>query len=473
MSDLVFHGGQVVSSDGRLDVDLLVRDGRVVGHGERGAYSALDAEQVDCTGRLLLPGGVDTHTHLEHRVASGATQTIDDFHSGTVAAACGGTTTVVDFVRAPPGTPVDEAFHARREAAEASCVVDFGFHPIVPATAGEDDSFARLRRLSETEGVASWKFFMAYPGSMVSDAVLLQGFRAAAELGVLPMVHAENGHMVADAVAGLVAAGRTAEHEHLHGHPASSEAEAVNRAATLARHVGAPLFVVHVSAADAARQVREHRAAGARIWAETCPQYLASSYEQYEGAGLLAAGHICSPPIREAANAEALWAEVSNGTIDTIGTDHASFALRTGPGMLPQKDSGAGVFTGVPNGVPGVEERLVVMHTAGVLSGRISMERFVDLVSTAPARTFGLHPRKGTLAVGADADVVVWDPAAERVLSAAAQHSLADYSVYEQMRVTGAPAAVYSRGELVSVDGEPAPGLRRGRGTYLHRSRQP
>lgn len=470
MDTFILHGGTVVSSEGRVRADVLVEGTRIAAILAPDAAQPADARRIDVTGSYLLPGGVDTHTHLEHRVASGATRTADDFFSGTIAAACGGTTTIVDFVRAPAGVAIDDAFHARRDAAAASCVVDFGFHPIVPASAGDDDSFDRLTRLTRDHGVASWKFFMAYPGSMVSDDVLIRGFRAAAECGALPMVHAENGHMIADAVERLTDAGRTAEHEHLHAHPADAEVEAVQRAITLAEHVGTPLFIVHVSAAEAARVVRARRDAGADVRAETCPQYLATAYEDYADAGSRAAGYICSPPIREGANRDELWAAVANGTIDTIGTDHAAFALHTSDPEMPQKDVGKGVFSATPNGVPGVEERLMVMYTTGVGTGRISLERFVDLTATAPARTFGLFPRKGALVPGADADIVVWDPDAERTLSAATHHSLADYSVYEGMTVRGAPAAVYARGELVAVDGEPTPAAVRGRGTYLART---
>jgi len=275
--------------------------------------------------------------------------------------------------------------------------------------------------------------------------------------------------MIADAVERLTDAGRTAEHEHLHAHPADAEVEAVQRAITLAEHVDTPLFIVHVSAAEAARVVRTRRDAGADVRAETCPQYLATAYEDYADAGARAAGYICSPPIREQANREELWAAVSNGTIDTIGTDHAAFALHTTDPEMPQKDVGQGVFSATPNGVPGVEERLMVMYSAGVGTGRISLERFVELTATAPARTFGLAPRKGAIVAGADADIVVWDPEAERTLSAETQHSLADYSVYEGMTVRGAPAAVYARGELVARDGEPTTAAVRGRGTYLAR----
>lgn len=470
MDTFILHGGTVVSSEGCVRADVLVEGTRIAAILAPDATPPADARRIDVTGTYLLPGGVDTHTHLEHRVASGATRTADDFFSGTVAAACGGTTTIVDFVRAPAGVAIDDAFHARRAAAEASCVIDFGFHPIVPASAGEDDTFERLARLTREHGAASWKFFMAYPGSMVSDDVLIRGFRAARECGALPMVHAENGHMIADAVERLTDAGRTAEHEHLHAHPADAEVEAVQRAITLAEHVDTPLFIVHVSAAEAARVVRARRDAGADVRAETCPQYLATAYEDYADAGARAAGYICSPPIREQANREELWAAVSNGTIDTIGTDHAAFALHTTDPEMPQKDVGKGVFSATPNGVPGVEERLMVMYSAGVGTGRISLERFVELTATAPARTFGLSPRKGAIVAGADADIVVWDPEAERTLSAETHHSLADYSVYEGMTVRGAPAAVYARGELVARDGEPTEAAVRGRGSYLARA---
>jgi dihydropyrimidinase len=403
-------------------------------------------------------------------VASGATRTADDFTSGSIAALCGGTTTVIDFVRAPAGIGIRDAFLRRRDHAEQTIATDFGLHPIVPPSAATDDSIAQLRRLATEDGAASWKLFMAYPGSMVGDDVLLATFRAASELGVLPIVHAENGHMVADAIAGLVAAGRVDPTEHVHGHPAAAEAEAIQRAAALAQQAGSELFIVHVSAGEAVDVLVRLRNEGIRVGAETCPQYLAASADAPHVTGAIAAGHVCSPPIREASNQESLWRGIELGVLHTIGTDHAAFTLSQPEDLMPQKvvhDD----FTRVPNGVPGVEERLMVMHEHGVRRGRFDISRFVELTATEPARRFGLD-RKGSLVVGNDADIVVWDPAATRTLSAASLHSRADYCVYEGMQVQGVPRSVWLRGTLVAEQGEPV-GDPAGSGRYLSRTLSP
>ncbi|MCI2956568.1 dihydropyrimidinase [Agromyces atrinae] len=466
-----FLHGDVVTASARFRADLLVVDGVIAAIGDSAEWDLADTEIVDATDCLLLPGGIDTHTHLEHRVASGHTRTADDFESGTIAAACGGTTSIIDFVRAPAGVGIYDAFIERRARADEASAVDFSFHPIVPPTAADDDSFDQLVRLAREEGVASWKFFMAYPGSMVTDDVLLRGFALGREEGVLPIVHAENGHLVADAIQQLVSTDDVAEHRHLAAHPAIAEEEAVNRAVLLAERVGSDVFIVHVSAGAAAREVARHRARGARVFAETCPQYLTVAYEDYRDLGFPAVGYICSPPIRERSNQADLWDAIERGVIDTIGTDHAAFTLEHQDDLPPQKASGRGNFTAAPNGVPGIEERLMVMWEAGVASGRLSPERFVEITATAPARLFGLEGRKGALVPGADADILVWDPAAARTLGVATAHSRSDYSVYEGMTVSGSPRLVFSRGELIAENGEPVDGIA-GRGTYLRRKRE-
>jgi dihydropyrimidinase len=467
MSSLLVRGGRIVTATDSYLADILVIDGVVSAIGEGGNWSA--DREIDATGLLVLPGGVDTHTHFEHMSANGNTRTADDFASGSMAAIFGGTTTVVDFVRRQPGETVTAAFERRMEQADSGSVVDYGFHPIVPAAALEDGSFDELLAITEKHGTTSWKFFMAYHGQMVSDDVLIHGIRLAHEHGVLPMVHAENGHLVAAAIDEQLAEGHTDEHFHLFGHPASAEREAIHRAATIATWVDSPLFVVHVSSPEGANEVRRFQDRGMRIMAETCPQYLVTSYEQYENLGFDAAKFVCSPPIREQANQAGLWRAVEDGTFGSIGTDHAAFTIGQPDDLPPQKPQGRGYFPSIPNGVPGVEERLMVMNESAVNSGRISMNRFVDLVATQPAKTFGLYPRKGTVAPGSDADLVIWDPTSQRTLSASTHHSRADYSIYEGMTVTGAPRTVIARGEVVIDDGkyfgQPA------RGEYLARAR--
>lgn len=448
----VITGGEVITAAGRFRADVLIEGERIAALGRATDWPGA-GQVIDATGRYLLPGGVDTHTHLESPSDGFTTRTADDFHSGTVAAAHGGTTTIVDFVKARPGQGIYDAYQRRAETAAESCVVDFAFHPVVPVTAAEDDSFRQLTKLA-AEGARSWKFFMAYPGTMmVGDDVLIAGFRAAADAGVLPMVHAENGHLVADATRRLVAAGQVAERFHHDAHPHGAEGEAVHRAVAIAEQTGAPLFVVHVSSGLAADEVAAARARARPVFGETCPQYLLCALEDYADLGFGAAGYVCSPPIRERANQEHLWRALASGVLSTVGTDHASFTMHDTPGLPPQKPRGRGNFPKVPNGVPGIEDRLMVMYEAGVASGRLSLTRFVELTAAAPARLFGLYPRKGTIAPGSDADIVIWDPAASHLISAQTHHMRADYNLYEGMQVTGRPAVVLSRGEVIAGPG--------------------
>lgn len=468
MTALLFTGGVVVSGSDTRAADVLVQGERVVAVMQPGTCRSLDdVQRVDATGCYLLPGGVDPHTHFEHRVATGNTRTADDFTSGSIAAACGGTTTVLDFVRAPQHQGIREAFVERRARAEEACAVDFALHPMVPATAGEDDSFEQLTRLAEEEGARSWKFFMAYPGSMVGDSVLIEGFNRCRELGVLPMVHAENGSVVQDAIARLAAQGRLSAGDHGAGHPAISEVEAVSRAIRLAEYVGVDLYIVHVSSADAADEInRLRRESRRRVYAETCPQYLAISNEGFQGLGFGAAAFVCSPPIRDSANQERLWRAVLDGSIETLGTDHAAFTMTQPEALPPQKPAGRDDFRKIPNGLPGAEERLLVSYQQGVVERSMGLSEWVSLVSERPAQIFGLEG-KGRIAPGMDADIVIWDPTQGRLLEDSTMHSQAGYTPYAGMYASGSPRAVYSRGVLVAENGKPTRNLIAGRGRYL------
>ncbi|MEQ8841835.1 MAG: dihydropyrimidinase [Acidimicrobiales bacterium] len=466
MASIVIRGGQVVWTSGEFAADVVIDGEKIMSLVDPGTGTG--DREIDAHGCYVLPGGIDTHTHLENPALHFTTQSSDDFHTGTLAAAAGGTTTIVDFVKSRPEDTIYEAFQARRAVAEEKVVVDFGLHPMVPSNALEVGAIDDLRRLAE-EGATSWKFFMAYQGMMVDDATLIAGFRAASEEGVMPMVHAENGHLVQDATDRLVAAGMVEEHHHLAAHTHTSEQEAVHRAIAIAESVGSALFVVHVSSRFAAAEIQAARARALPVHGETCPQYLLAAYEDYEGLGHEAAKYLCSPPIRERANQESLWEALVSDTLSTIGTDHAAFCMGQPDDLPPQKGRGLGYFPDVPNGVPGIEDRLSLIWQAGVRQGRFDVCRFVDLVATRPAKLFGLHPQKGAVVPGADADVIVWDPEQRRTVRAADHHMRTDYNLYEGTELVGGPTHVISRGELIVEHGEIA--ADRGRGRYLARRR--
>ena len=471
MPTLMVRGGQVVSPAGVFAADVVIDGERIAAicaPGDACPDRRNRLLEIDAGGCYVMPGGVDTHVHLENPALSFTTRSSDDFHSGTAAAALGGTTTIVDFVKSRPGQRVRDAFHDRRAAAEAKVVVDFGLHPVVPPDALGSEAFDELRQLAR-EGATSWKFFMAYEGMMADDPTLIAGFRAAAEEGVLPMVHAENGHMIQDATARLVEQGQVAEHFHLDAHTHESEREAVHRAIAIAESVGSSLFVVHVSSRFALAEIARAKARGLPVHAETCPQYLLAAYEDYAALGHEAAKYICSPPIRERANQDALWEALACDTLSTVGTDHAPFCMGQPADLPPQKGRGAGFFPDVPNGVPGIEDRLSLIWQAGVRSGRFDVCRFVDLVATRPARLFGLYPGKGAIVPGADADIVVWDPSQVRTINADSHHMRTDYNLYEGTEVVGGVTHVVSRGDVIVEHGELSADA--GRGRYLVRSR--
>jgi len=464
MGSLLIRGGQVVSPDGVFDADVLI-NGKTIESVSTEVSQKVDSE-IDATGCFVMPGGIDTHTHLENPTLAFTTRSSDDFYTGTVAAACGGTTTIIDFVKSRPNESIYEAFHERREIAESKVVVDFGLHPVVPADALENGALDQLQILA-SEGATSWKFFMAYHGMMVDDPTLIAGFRSARESGVLPMVHAENGHLIQDAIERLVGAGKVEEHFHLAAHSHSSEQEAVHRAIAIAESVGSSLFVVHVSSRFAAEEIARARARGLPIHAETCPQYLLAAYEDYADLGHEAAKYLCSPPIRERANQDALWRALVADTISTIGTDHAAFCMGQPEDLPPQKGRGVGYFPDIPNGVPGIEDRLSLIWQAGVRGGWFDVSRFVDLVSTRPARLFGLYPQKGAIIPGGDADIVIWDPALSKTVRAADHHMRTDYNLYEGTEIVGGPRHVISHGDVIVQYGQVS--VEAGRGDYLVR----
>jgi dihydropyrimidinase len=432
--------GTVVNADGSYRADVLV-DGETIA-----AVGAIDGVTVDRTidaaGRLVIPGAIDVHTHME--LPFGGTAAKDTFETGTRAAAFGGTTTIIDFAVQPRGGALREGLDAWHAKAEGNCAIDYGFHMIMSDV--NDATLAEMDQLV-AEGVTDFKLFTAYPGVFFSDdGAIFRAMQRTASNGGTILMHAENGLAIDVVAADAVAAGQTDPYFHGVVRYPIFEGEATNRVIRLAEAADVPVYIVHLSARDALRQVAEARDRGAKAFAETCPQYLFLSLEDL-GGGFEGAKFVCSPPLRPADHQEDIWNGLVRDDLQVVSTDHCPFDFHG------QKELGRGDFRKVPNGLPGVEERLDLMHDGGVVSGRLTRERWVEVCSAAPARMFGLAGRKGVIAPGADADIVVYDPERRHVLSAATHHMNVDYSCYEGREVQGGSDVVLSRGKVIVEDG--------------------
>jgi dihydropyrimidinase len=377
----------------------------------------------------------------------GGTVACDSFQTGTKAAAAGGTTAIVDFAMQSPGDSLMQAYLDWREKADGNVAIDYGLH--VAVTDLTDEALAEIPKLVG-EGVTSFKLFMAYKGSiMTDDGTLLRMLKKGREHGALILVHAENGDVIDVLVKEYLAAGKTAPKYHVTTRPPEAEAEATGRAIILAEIAHAPIYIVHVSCAKALDKIRAAKDKGQVVYGETCSQYLALSAKNFDVPGFEGAKFVCSPPLRDESNWPELWAGLRTGDLATVGSDHAAFNYKG------QKEMGlAEGFHKIPNGVPGVEHRLVILHTLGVKSAQISMSKLVDVFSSTPARLFGLYPQKGVIAPGSDADVVIFDPSVSWTISAATQMQNVDYTPYEGMSVKGAVRTVFSKGEVVVSDGQ-------------------
>jgi dihydropyrimidinase len=459
-SRTVIRGGLVITASDEIHADVLVEDGRVAALAATGtpAAEAFTAERViDASGKYVIPGGVDGHTHME--MPFGGTYAADTFETGTRAAAWGGTTTIVDFAIQSVGHSLREGLDAWHAKAEGNCAIDYGFHMIVSDV--NQETLKEMDLLVE-EGVTSFKQFMAYPGVFYSDdGQILRAMQRAAENGGLIMMHAENGIAIDVLVEQALARGETDPRFHGEVRKALLEAEATHRAIRLAQVAGAPLYVVHVSATEAVAELTRARDEGLPVFGETCPQYLFLSTDNLAEPGFEGAKYVCSTPLRPREHQAALWRGLRTNDLQVVSTDHCPFCFSG------QKELGRGDFSKIPNGMPGVENRMDLLHQA-VVEGRISRRRWIEIACATPARMFGLYPKKGTIAPGADADIVVYDPHAEQVISAETHHMNVDYSAYEGKRITGRVETVLSRGEPVVTEREYTG--RKGHGVYTPRA---
>jgi dihydropyrimidinase len=441
--DTVIKDGTVVTATDTYAGDVGITDGSVVAIA-KGLPIEGAGKVIDARGHYVMPGGIDVHTHLD--MPFGGTTSADDFESGTIAAAFGGTTTLIDFAIQYKGQSLRQAFDTWMKKAEGKAATDYAFHCIITdlADAQLEEMGALVR-----EGVSSFKLFMAYPGVfMLDDASIFKAMSAAAKWGGLICMHAENGGAIDVIVKRALAEGKRAPKYHALTRPTTAEAEATSRAIALAEMAGAPVYIVHLSCNEALEKVREARDRGLPAYAETCPQYLYLSLENMDAPGFEGAKYVFTPPLREKWHQEKLWQGLAKDDLQVVSTDHCPFCFKE------QKEMGKDDFTKIPNGGPGIENRMSLIFSGGVNGHRFSLNRFVQLVATAPAKLFGLYPRKGTIAVGSDADLVVFDPNEEQVISAKTHHMRVDYSMFEGIRVKGVPKTVLSRGRVVIENGK-------------------
>jgi len=452
----LIRNGTVVTARNTAVANILIEGERIFEVSPRNMEHRAD-KVIDAAGMYVMPGGIDVHTHLD--MPFGGTTSADDFETGTRAAAFGGTTTIVDFAIQPRGTRMRDALDTWWKKAEEKACIDYGLHMIVTdlGACGLEDMDEMVK-----EGVASFKLFMAYPNVlMVDDATIFKALSQTAKNGALICMHAKNGSVIDVIVARALAEGKTAPIYHALTRPTRAEAEAVHRAIAMAEIAGAPVYIVHLSSEAALNEVREARDRGLPVFAETCPQYLLLSIEELERPNFEGAKYVFTPPLRTKDNLPKLWDGLKEDHLQLVSTDHCPFCFQD------QKILGKDDFTKIPNGGPGIENRLQLIYHHGVNAGQLSLCRFVELTSTAPARLFGMYPKKGEIAPSADADLVIWDPQAAHTISARTHHMRVDYSMFEGFEVKGNARTVLSRGEVIVDKGQflGAPG----RGNYVKR----
>jgi dihydropyrimidinase len=466
MARTVITGGTVITATETMTADVLIDGEKVVALAAPGSHGWTDgADKVlDATGKYVMPGGIDVHTHME--LPFGGTFAADTFETGTRAAAHGGTTTIIDFAVQVKGQSAMDGYEAWMEKAAGNCAIDYGFHMI---TGDINDQTLKEMDMLVDEGVTSFKMFMAYPGVFYSDdGEIVRAMQQASDNGATICMHAENGIAIDVFVEQALARGETDPIHHGLVRKAILEGEATHRAIRLAELTGAPLYIVHLSAKEALDEVIAARDRGSNVFAETCPQYLFLSLDNL-GNGFDGAKYVCSPPLRDhaAGHQDRLWQGLKTNDLQVVSTDHCPFCMGDHHTFGTQKQLGQGDFSAIPNGMPGVENRMELIYNGGVVEGRIGLNRFVEITSTTPAKMFGLYPDKGTIAVGSDADIILLDPNGSHIISADTHHMDVDYSAYEGWEMTGSIDTVLSRGKVV-VDGGEYHGAA-GDGKYLRR----
>ncbi|TQK75265.1 dihydropyrimidinase [Brevibacillus sp. AG162] len=435
------RNGTVVTASDTYQADILIEGEKVVAIGSN--LDGKDAEIIDATGYYVFPGGIDPHTHLD--MPFGGTVTSDNFYTGTKAAAFGGTTSIIDFCLTNKGEPLHSSISTWHEKARGKAVIDYGFHLMV--SDANDQVLEELGAVVRNEGITSLKVFMAYKNVlMADDETLFKTLVRAKELGALVQVHAENGDVLDYLIKQAIAKGQTDPVYHAYTRPPEAEGEATGRAIALTALADAQLYVVHVSCAEAVRRIAEAREKGWNVYGETCPQYLVLDITDLQKPGFEGAKYVWSPPLREKWNQDVLWSALKNGILQTVGSDHCSF------NFSGQKELGLGDFTKIPNGGPIIEDRMRLLFSEGVAKDKISLNQFVDMTSTKVAKLFGMFPQKGTIAVGSDADIVLFDPTLKRTISVETHHMNVDYNPFEGMVVNGDIISVLSRGSFVIRD---------------------
>jgi dihydropyrimidinase len=469
MARVLITGGQVLSATGAQDYDVLIDGDEIAALGTPGYFEIVKPtcdRVIDASGKYVIPGGVDVHTHME--LPFGGTNASDTFETGTVAAAFGGTTSIVDFAVQRTGEDVHDGLAAWHEKADGNCAIDYGFHQIIGGV--DDASLKAMSDLTHNEGVTSFKLFMAYPGVFYSDdGQILRAMQTASDLGATIMMHAENGPAIDVLVAQALERGETDPRYHSLTRPVELEEEATHRAIMLAKVAKAPLYVVHVSSRDAVEAIARARGLGANVFAETCPQYLYLSLEEHlSKPGFEGAAYVCSTPLRSRAEGhqDSLWRALRTNDVSVVSTDHCPFCMKD------QKELGLGNFSKIPNGIGSVEHRMDLLYQ-GVVTGEITLSRWVEVAATTPARMFGLYPRKGVIAPGSDADIVIYDPKGTTDISVSTHHMNMDHSAYEGTHIDGRVVTVLSRGRVI-VENDTFTGavghgkfLRRGLSQYL------